>query len=131
VVLFTSRTKKQLIPLIERNIELNKINHRTKAIEFNWGDDTSSLDPPFDIILLSDVVANCYKESLIPLMNTLYATSNDKTLILLAYEKRDITDLEFFKKLAMQFDYKKIPNSHLDELWQSEDIGIFTIKKMT
>lgn len=46
------------------------------------------LSPPFDIILLSDGIAGCYEESYKALVDTLWMLSNEKTDIILCFEKR-------------------------------------------
>lgn len=117
------------------------------------GDETAlkALNPPFDIIIASDLFAPCYKEHYQDLIQTLVDASNTNTLILFAYEKRDFREVEFFQELNRFFSYSKVwfyqdssvswnashllfffvkvPNSQLDEVWQSEDIGIFVVKK--
>lgn len=88
----------------------------------------TSLEPPFDVIVLSDVVAETYKESYPQLLQTLRALATPTTLILLAYEKRSREDLKFFQALRTAgFEYTKVPDSKLDPNWQSDDIGIFRI----
>jgi len=127
-VLLTDR--EPLIPLITKNVQLNNLSHKVKVCALEWGEDVSSLNPPFDIVLMSDVVAVTYSEAYPLLLQTLLAITSPSTLILLAYEKRDFKDLKFFQMLLQNnFKYNKIPDSKMDPLWQDDDIGIFKIQK--
>jgi hypothetical protein len=71
-------------------------------------DDKADLKAPFDIIVASDVVANCYSDVYAKFFSTLSFNSTKDTLILLSYEKRDIRDAEFFKQLREHFQVKKV-----------------------
>jgi len=126
-VLLTDRS--HLLPLLRENIQTNKCERRAKAETLEWGSDISSLSPPFDYVIASDVVAGCYSEDFPKLVKTLSDVSDRDTKILLSYEMRGKKDLEFFQLLKEGFEYKKIPNSQLDPHWQSEDIGIFIVRK--
>jgi len=121
-----------LIPLITQNIENNNLQHRVKAHTLEWGEDVSLLDPPFDIVIMSDVVAVTYSDTYPLLIQTLLAIASPSTLIILAYEKRDLKDITFFQMLLQNnFNYHKISTSKMDPFWQDNDIGIFQIHKLT
>jgi predicted nicotinamide N-methyase len=121
--------RKPLLNLMKENIQKNFIEKKVKVEELEWGKDCSYLNPPFDIILASDVMSYCYYESQESFFQTLKDLSNKNTRIILSYEKRDMKDLEFFKKLSKDFIYQKVSNNKLDKFWQSEDIGIFEVQK--
>lgn len=99
-----------MLDLIQENIETNSITQRVTAAELEWGDSSAlaALNPPFDIILASDVVANCYAESHPKLIQTLLEASNQDTLIIMSHELRDKKDLEFWRTLREQFELKKV-----------------------
>jgi len=118
-----------LLKLMNHNILRNEIEKRATAEVLNWGEEDQHVNSPFDVIVACDVIANCYSETYDKFLKTLASTSNKNTLIIMAYEKRDQRELEFFKKLKVNFTYKKVPNSELDSHWQSDDIGIFRITK--
>jgi len=119
-----------LMSLIDENAAQNKVKDKLVAKPLTWGDhEVEELGTPFDIIIASDVVSHCYSESYDLLIATLKAASNMETQIILSYEKRDVKDAQFFKKLSVDFGYHKVPDSKLDPNWQSEDIGIFRIKR--
>jgi hypothetical protein len=103
-----------------------------------------------DIVLLSDLIAGCYSSSYQPLVDALWWLSGSEgstSTIIMAYEKRDKKELDFFRILLKQFSFRKVQfyvllifcllllfvqvdNSKLDPLYQSEDIGIFIIKRL-
>eukprot|EP01097_Dermamoeba_algensis_P000050 TRINITY_DN1015_c0_g1_i1.p1 TRINITY_DN1015_c0_g1~~TRINITY_DN1015_c0_g1_i1.p1 ORF type:complete len:138 (-),score=24.31 TRINITY_DN1015_c0_g1_i1:63-476(-) len=121
-----------LLPLIEKNCQTNLTNsHQFQIEELLWGiTDLVKFNPPFDYIVMSDVV---YDESNFEnLVKTLDGLSNIDTVIYLSYELRKKSDLRFFSLLLhYNFCYEKIGNDKLDEVYQSDDIGIFRIKKKT
>lgn len=102
------RTKKEIIPLIDRNILLNLDQQTQNFIKteiFDWSlDDSSKLNPPFDIIVASDVVY--YKEGYEPLLKSFEELSNSNTVILLAYKKRSEEEILFFHKLRHNFEFE-------------------------
>jgi len=68
----TITDQKQMLPLIHHNAEINHLEHKVKIVEFNWGENTPLLDPPYDIVVLSDVIAACYSDSYQALTDTLW-----------------------------------------------------------
>ena len=99
----------KLLGLINENIELNHIQKNVTAKELNWGEDAAAnLNGPFDIIVASDLIANCYASDLAKLISSTEYNSTKKTEIFLSYEKRDPRDVEFFKLLKEKFDYTKV-----------------------
>lgn len=93
-----------MLPLIRQNASKNKAPDFVKITELKWyaqtqlytlcslllfrGEPVDQLSPPFDIILLSDGIAGCYEESYKALVDTLWMLSNEKTDIILCFEKR-------------------------------------------
>lgn len=116
---------------MEENIRRNHADNRVSVKELQWEDESVQFDAPFDIIIACDVVANCYAESVPHLVRLLDRCSDDKTLILVAFEKRDISDREFFRLLSEKFNWKRVGKEDLDPHWQSDDIGIFRVYKRT
>lgn len=45
----------QLVGLMEENIKMNSLDN-CKAAALTWGDDPAPFNPPFDVILIADVV---------------------------------------------------------------------------
>jgi predicted nicotinamide N-methyase len=100
--------KKELVGLIQRNIEDNFVSHYCKAAELVWGQDVSQFNPPVDVIVASDIVSKTYSADFQNLVKTFYELSDLNTRILLAYEKRDPGDVEFFRMLSKYFKYTKV-----------------------
>lgn len=46
----------QLVGLINENIKLNNVQANCRAEALTWGDDPAPFNPPYDVILISDVV---------------------------------------------------------------------------
>eukprot|EP01121_Diplochlamys_sp_Union-15-3_P013586 TRINITY_DN4240_c0_g1_i4.p1 TRINITY_DN4240_c0_g1~~TRINITY_DN4240_c0_g1_i4.p1 ORF type:complete len:224 (-),score=30.23 TRINITY_DN4240_c0_g1_i4:4-675(-) len=126
-VILTDR--KPLLELMNKNIEENCVTKSCKAIEYNWGDNCSSLSPPFDVLIASDIVASAYKADFSNLIKSLDQLTNQDTLILLAYEKRSPSDLDFFKMLETNYQLTQVTKDKLDPIYSSLDIEIYRIKK--
>lgn len=45
----------QLVDLIQANIDMNNLTN-CRAAALTWGDDPAPFNPPFDVILIADVV---------------------------------------------------------------------------
>ena len=45
----------QLVGLMEENIRMNEVTN-CRAMALTWGDDPAPFNPPFDVILIADVV---------------------------------------------------------------------------
>jgi hypothetical protein len=80
----------KLIGLINENIELNGIGKNVIAKELNWGDESANLNGPFNIIVASDLIANCYSSDFPKLIASIKYHSTKATDIYLSYEKRDV-----------------------------------------
>jgi len=57
---------------------LAKPRHKTKKRD----EDASKLNPPFNVVILADVVAGCYQESFPSLIASFVAVTDAKTKIL-------------------------------------------------
>mmetsp|Transcript_14183 Transcript_14183/g.21440 ORF Transcript_14183/g.21440 Transcript_14183/m.21440 type:complete len:86 (-) Transcript_14183:81-338(-) len=63
------------------------------------------------------------------LASSMIQLSSFDTDIILAQEFRGGKDMEFWDWIKPYFDYSRVPNDDLDDIWQSDDIGIFHFKK--
>ena len=92
----------KVVPVMQRNCQINADPVGLKTRELTWGEDT--VDPDLqepDVILMADCI---YLESLFePLVETLKSISNTSTVIYLCYKKRRKADIRFFKLLHKQF----------------------------
>ena len=85
-----------------------------------WGTEPTSLDPPYDIIMASDVV---YQPSLLdPLIRSFRSLSHDRTLIILSYKARGLGEDVFFRKISAKgYSWNTIPkHDHPKEFCLSE-----------
>lgn len=124
-----------LLDLLRQNaFKLNNVSASRLAVkELNWGtplvEAPETPVPPFDLLLLSDVVTKAYKAHFPALIKTIQDMSSPKSRIILCYELRDPEDQEFFALLRKSgLSYSKVPDSKLDPDYTSDDIGIFEIR---
>ncbi|CAI4050558.1 hypothetical protein N7582_004945 [Saccharomyces uvarum] len=107
----------RLVPLMERNIELDKVQYEVLARELWWGEPLSGDFSPqegdlqvnnVDLVLAADCV---YLEKAFPLLEkTLLDLTNciSPPVILMAYKKRRKADKQFFNKIKRNFDVLEI-----------------------
>ncbi|CCK71612.1 putative protein-lysine N-methyltransferase KNAG_0H01980 [Huiozyma naganishii CBS 8797] len=108
----------QLVPLMQKNIELNCVNTEMIAEELWWGEPLSGAFAPHseglskvtsvDLILAADCV---YLEKAFPLLEkTLLDLTNcsKPPVILMAYRKRRNADKRFFRKIGKHFTVREI-----------------------
>lgn len=120
-----------MVPLIQSNIVKNGVESTAKAAELRWGDEgqLAALHPPFDLIVCCDVLAKCYSESLVSLIETLLHACGESSRVIIAHELRDKEEANSFKRIGEKFEYRKVPDELLDPFWRSDDIGIFELRR--
>jgi predicted nicotinamide N-methyase len=121
--------KKALLPGLERNVAANNLGDKVEVQELEWGLDCRHVSPPMDYVLMSDLL---YDTKAMPaLCKTLLDLSDAHTEILLAYELRAGTT-ECFKEFQRRgLRWSKVSNNDLHPDWNSEDIGVFKIQRVT
>jgi len=122
--------QKKMIQILQANIRKNIQSeiHKVETKELNWGTDISSLKPPFDVIIGSDL---CYEsDHILELIQSLKDLSNENTLIFLGHEERKM-DCEsiFYTVIYKYFDYEKIPANSLDKRFKNFNGWILKMKK--
>eukprot|EP00850_Spirogloea_muscicola_P017741 SM000155S01670 [mRNA] locus=s155:308468:309583:+ [translate_table: standard] len=115
-----------LLPGLERNVAINELGALARTAPLEWGGDCSSLLPPVDYILASDVLYDV--EAVPSLCRTIRDLSDGRTRLLLAYELRWQTTECFQVMYAHGLRWSKVPNEELHPQWRSEDIGIFKVQ---
>ncbi|CAN0916468.1 Protein N-lysine methyltransferase METTL21D [Linum grandiflorum] len=130
----------EVLPLLIRNVERNTARvvqsdrnsdsfGSIAAAELDWGneDHIRAVEPPFDYIIGTDVV---YAEHLLqPLLQTIFALSGPKTIILLGHEIRSTIVHE--KMLAMwrsNFEVKIVPKAKMHYKYQHPDIQLYMME---
>lgn len=92
-----------LVPLMQKNIELNELEDVVHSATLAWGEPLPSYAKDgVDVILAADCV---YLEKAFPLLEkTLLDMTNKDTLVLMSYRKRRKADSKFFRKIRKNFD---------------------------
>lgn len=78
--------RKCLVDLIEQNCVRNAVE--AKVIALDWGGDLQSARPPFDVVILSDVVTKAYASDYPKLLASLSDLTHDDSIVLLSVELR-------------------------------------------
>lgn len=95
-----------LLPIMQRNVALNKVDKNVTVAELNWGESIPSSIPKPDVILAADCV---YFEPAFPLLvETLDALAGEDTELLFCYKKRRKADKRFFNLLKKKFTWKDV-----------------------
>lgn len=123
-----------LVPLIQQNVAQNNLQNKCRVEAFTWGDDANVLlrdEPPFDVVLLSDVVALAYHQDYEKLFASVRALTDEKTRIIIAIELRTIEDAAFVVALpSYGFTVERLPDDVLDADWVCEEIRVFMVQKL-
>jgi predicted nicotinamide N-methyase len=127
------------VALTQRNIQANELsNDVCTAEEYLWGDLEHHLVPKagglehYDVILGADIVACPYASAFEALMKSLEQLAGPKTLVLLAYKKRQNSEEKFFETFKKAFDIEQIDTSELHpDFQEGGDIVIFQARLKT
>jgi predicted nicotinamide N-methyase len=140
----TMKPKKLLVTDIEQQLELmttnvnnvrEQINDKTELDcisiqEFDWSKDEVKLDPqpPYDIIVVSDCVWPKINNDF--LINALLKVTDEKTLIIQAYEYRgESCRTTYFKKAEQFFTFERIPEEELHQQFLVDDIELYRVRR--
>ena len=116
-----------LIPLIQRNISLNKTNickvSEVLSANLSWGEDLPGAVPGTpDVLLAADC---CYLEESFPLLlRTMKDLIGDKTVCYFCYKKRRRADKDMIHLLNRAFKTVEIEGS-----WRREGIYLYEIAR--
>ncbi|KAJ2718198.1 Protein-lysine N-methyltransferase efm6 [Coemansia sp. Benny D115] len=119
--------KKELVPLLRRNIAFNHAETNVQAQELDWTDDAAleslGREVP-DLVLVSDGV---WAEELHkPLADTLRKLTDRSTRVLLAFESRNFAaEARFMALWGERFRFRDIKPADQHPVMQSEDIFLF------
>ncbi|CAN1252944.1 Protein N-lysine methyltransferase METTL21D [Linum perenne] len=130
----------EVLPLLMRNVERNTARvvqsdrnsdsfGSISAAELDWGnkDHIRAVEPPFDFIIGTDVV---YAEHLLqPLLQTIFALSGPKTIILLGHEIRStIVHETMLDMWRSNFEVKIIPKAKMHYKYQHPSIQLYMME---
>jgi predicted nicotinamide N-methyase len=128
--------KEENLDILKKNYELNKhLITLTEVVitSLNWTkpEEYAHITDKIDMIICSDIVWDLkLYDSIINVMD--YFTEVNTTEILLSYQYRKQTDIEFFNELKAEgkWQVERIPDSVLDEEYRSDDIFLVRISKL-
>lgn len=136
--------KHENLEILKKNVELNKSKGIIPSdcevviapLDWNKKEEYTSnkyisKDDSFDLILCSDLIWNeKVFEDLKDVIN--YFTKNESVEVLLSYQYRQRSDVEFFNKMkeGNQWKLERVPDSWLDDEYRAEDIFIVIMKKI-
>ncbi|KDO31620.1 hypothetical protein SPRG_03540 [Saprolegnia parasitica CBS 223.65] len=111
-----------------------EVSGRVFVHEYSWGTPCTSVaslipdTPPFDIILCADVLYDV--AAVKPLIQSILALSNRKTVIYIANERRSpATRAEFMRHLNAEFVWKEISKDDVDPAYDREAIEVFEARR--
>ncbi|DBA98948.1 hypothetical protein WJX77_006801 [Trebouxia sp. C0004] len=112
---------------LERNVQVNSLQSFVSVRELQWGTDTDSFGPPFDVIIASDLLYDM--RSIPDLMLTIVSLSSSDTVTYLAFEVRPHVIRAAFQAMeAYGLKAEEVTQSQLHPDWQSDDIRVFKLK---
>ena len=100
------------------------------VMPYTWGTDPSTLGPPFDVILASDII---YKPGLTDdIIKSLTLLSHAGTVLLLSYKPRALGEDIFFHRLKSEgYHCQVIPSEDHPSEFKSSSYNLFHICKVT
>lgn len=131
-----------MVPLMEKNISLNKLEDSVHAAVLDWGEplpdyaDPSPSSPDYesrkvDVVLAADCV---YLEAAFPLLEkTLLDLTEPKfqgdkgPLVLMAYKKRRKADARFFRHMRKSFVFEEIKDYPEFEKFRKDSVYLYKI----
>ncbi|KAK2151195.1 hypothetical protein LSH36_372g00015 [Paralvinella palmiformis] len=98
------------------------------VLPYTWGTDPTKLNPPFDVILASDII---YKPDLTDdIIRSLALLSHPSTILLLSYKPRSLGEDIFFPKLKTEgYQCKLVPAEDHPSEFRSSCYDLFHIIK--
>lgn len=121
-----------VMPALKRNLKINKPvlgkNLKYSILYWNNLDQIKALNPPFDIVIATDVVY--IEESVAPLVSAMEALLADDGVVLLGYQLRSPEAHKLFWELCEQvFVIDKVPHEHLHPEYAYEETDVYLLRK--
>lgn len=116
-----------MLPLMETNIRINKLDSTVVAAVLNWGEPLPDLIPKHPAVILA---ADCvYFEPAFPLLiSTLSDLLGPGSICYFCFKRRRRADLRFVKMARKVFDVEIITDDPDAEAYRRENISIFSIR---
>lgn len=114
-----------MLPLMQRNIELNRLEERVQACVYDWGAarpaDISATPP--DVILAADCV---YFEPAFPLLQeTLHDLIGPSTVCYFCFKRRRRADMHFLKAIRKQFSVEFVEDDPDQSSYAGQNIFLY------
>ncbi|KAF8165063.1 putative methyltransferase-domain-containing protein [Crassisporium funariophilum] len=117
-----------LLPIMHRNVSLNRLESRVTVAELNWGCPLPTSIKRPDLILAADCV---YFEPAFPLLvQTLSDLAGPTTEILFSYKKRRKADKRFFSLLKKKFTWTEVADDPNRQIYNREAITLIRLSKV-
>eukprot|EP01097_Dermamoeba_algensis_P008919 TRINITY_DN6137_c0_g1_i1.p1 TRINITY_DN6137_c0_g1~~TRINITY_DN6137_c0_g1_i1.p1 ORF type:complete len:245 (+),score=60.79 TRINITY_DN6137_c0_g1_i1:36-737(+) len=118
-----------MLDVLKTNVQTNLPSYPNAQVkELCWGEDHKAFDPPFEVVIASEVIylEECFQ----PLLITLRQLANKETLILIAHQHRRKAEKVFFNNLKKFFSVETIPRTLFPPQYQNKKISVFKFKKL-
>lgn len=104
----TITDRQMALNVTRMNVEgnLGEKQNLVEIKELEWGQNVSSLEPPFDFVLGADIVY--IEDTFVDLLKTLRDLCDENTVVLLSCKIRYDRDKRFFELLSHHFSYESI-----------------------
>ncbi|KAK9820195.1 hypothetical protein WJX72_007349 [[Myrmecia] bisecta] len=97
--------------------------------ELDWQEDVRFLEPPYDVLLVADVVY--VVELMEPLLKCMAALSTPRTKVIFAYYERSAAAArEFWSLIPDYFTWQKVPDASYGAPPHADNLGIFLLTKV-
>ncbi|XP_061363656.1 uncharacterized protein LOC133307206 [Gastrolobium bilobum] len=121
-----------VMPALKRNLKVNKpvLRKNLKHTILYWNNphQISSLNPPFDFVIATDVVY--IEETVAPLVSAMETLLADDGVVLLGYQVRSPEAHKLFWELCDQvFDVEEVPHDHLHPEYAYEETHVYLLRK--
>ncbi|GAV75951.1 Methyltransf_16 domain-containing protein [Cephalotus follicularis] len=113
---------------LKRNKQVLKKTLKTSVLYWNNDDQIRSLNPPFDIVIATDVVY--IEESVCQLVGAMEKLVSDDGVVLLGYQVRSPeADKLFWELCGEVFGIEKVPHGHLHLDYAYEETDVYILRK--
>lgn len=112
-----------MLPLMQRNIDLNNMGEKVKACVYDWGTKPDGIIPsPPDVVLAADCV---YFEPAFPLLlQTLRDLIGPSTICYFCFKRRRRADMHFVKAMRKQFLVENVADDTDQPSYARENIHL-------
>ena len=119
-----------VVPQLEHNAKINKdIAPNVSVAALSWGSDTSFLHPPFDVVLMADLL---YVDALSEkLCETVTALCDQSSLVIFCNERRDARlEERFLGMMRLRFAFEPVSLDRLHHKWRDPAIRVIQMRKL-